>query len=252
VTPTPVIALHGQPGAGWVYAAVADRLADLGTRVLAPDRPGYGDNTAPATGILGNARWLREQITDLPAARAVVVAHSWAALPAIVAAAHSPDLVAALVLLSPAGPSAVTPTDRLIARRGLGPAATWPLAVPASGRMSWLARPWLQIAVPASDRSLARKALRNSPTRGVMASFLVEQRAMLHEMDLVRSAIAELSGPCTVVIGTADALIAPRSMIELARSLPGCEIELLNGSGHSVQLHRPAEVAEIIQRAVRS
>ncbi len=252
VTATPVIALHGQPGAGWVYAAVAARLADLGTHVLAPDRPGYGANAAPATGIAGNARWLREQITDRPAARAVVVAHSWAALPAIVAAAHSPDLVAALILLSPAGPSAVTPTDRLIARRGVGGATTWPLAVPASGRMSWLARPWLQIAVPRADRDRARKALRDSPTRGVMTSFLVEQRAMLHEMNLVRAALAELAVPCTVVIGTADALIAPRSMIELARSLPGCDVELLNGSGHSVQLHRPAEVAAIIQRVARS
>jgi pimeloyl-ACP methyl ester carboxylesterase len=146
----------------------------------------------------------------------------------------------------------VTPTDRLIARRGLGAAATWPLAVPATGRMGWLARPWLQTAVPRRDRGVVRKALRDSPTRGVMTSFLVEQRAMIHEMDLVREAIAAVSMPCTVVVGTADALIAPRSMIELARSLPRCDVELLNGSGHSVQLHRPVEVAALIHRAAAS
>ena len=73
---------------------------------------------------------------------------------------------------------------------------------------------------------------------------------MIDEVDQVRAAIAGLTVPATVVVGTADALIAPRSMLELARALPHCEVELLDGTGHSVQLHRPAEVAAIIAGVV--
>jgi pimeloyl-ACP methyl ester carboxylesterase len=245
-----VLALHGQPGAGWVYAPVADRLATYGLALVAPDRPGYGASPLAPTGVAGNAEWLLGQIAGLSSDRAVVVAHSWAALPALLAAARAPELVAALVLLSPAGPTAITATDRVIARAGFGPVLTWPLAVPATGRMDWLAQPWLQVAVPRADRPTARKALRGSPTRGVMRTFLVEQRAMVDEVDQVRDAVAGLTVPTTVVVGTADALIAPRSMLELARALPNCVVELLRRTGHSVQLHRPAEVAAIIAAVV--
>lgn len=246
----PVLALHGQPGAGWVYAPVADRLAARGFSVVAPDRPGYGASELAPTGVAGNAEWLLGQIARLSADRAVVVAHSWAALPALLAAARAPELVAALVLLSPAGPTAITATDRVLARKGFGPVMTWPLAVPATGRMDWLARPWLRAAVPRADRPITRKALRDSPIRGVMRTFLVEQRAMVDEVDQVRAAIAGLTVPTTVVVGTADALIAPRSMLELARALPYCDVELLRRTGHSVQLHRPAEVSAIIAGVV--
>jgi pimeloyl-ACP methyl ester carboxylesterase len=248
MSPLPVVALHGQPGAPWVFAPVAARLRARGIAVDVPDRPGYGSSELAPTGVDGNSGWLRELIAALPGQRAVVVAHSWAALPALHAASEAPEAVAALVLLSPAGPTAVTATDRLIARRALGPVITWPLAVPASGQFDWLARPWLRVAVPRPDRQIARNALRDSPARGVMRSFLVEQRAMIDELQVVSDAVRRIEVPCVVVIGTADALIAPRSMLQLARSLPRCEVELLHGSGHSVQLHRPAEVAAIVER----
>ena len=162
-SPPRVMALHGQPGAGWVYAPVADRLAARGLSLLAPDRPGYGASELAPTGVAGNAAWLLARIGDLGPGRAIVVAHSWAALPALFAAAEAPGLVAALVLLSPAGPTAITATDRLIARPGLGPIATWPLAVPATGRLDWLARPWLRVSVPRTDRPVRPKGVAGQP-----------------------------------------------------------------------------------------
>ena len=49
----PVVLLHGQPGSGAAWDLVTQRLAP-GFRVLAPDRPGYGQSSEEALGLAGH------------------------------------------------------------------------------------------------------------------------------------------------------------------------------------------------------
>ncbi|MDQ2959181.1 MAG: alpha/beta fold hydrolase, partial [Actinomycetota bacterium] len=80
--PTPtIVLLHGQPDSSasfWALRRALRQLLPAGTRVLAPDRPGYGANPAPATDYAGNVRWLRGWLDQIEAGPTVLLGHSWA------------------------------------------------------------------------------------------------------------------------------------------------------------------------------
>src|SRR6478735_6900017 len=80
----PVVFLHGQPGGAEIWGPVQQLLDGSGVRTLALDRPGYGATSVEAGGFSHNADVLVEVLTRL-GRPAVVVAHSWAAGPALLA-----------------------------------------------------------------------------------------------------------------------------------------------------------------------
>ena len=63
-----VFAMHGTPGCGTMRPAVGESAAELGLRLLAHDRPGYGGSTRqPGRTIAsvaadGHGRWLAEHV----------------------------------------------------------------------------------------------------------------------------------------------------------------------------------------------
>src|SRR5205807_555684 len=74
--PVSVVLLHGQPGTAAVWARVRALLPpDL--PVVAPDRPGYGSNPAPAMGLADNADQVAAALRSTGGAN-IVVGHSWA------------------------------------------------------------------------------------------------------------------------------------------------------------------------------
>ena len=116
----PVVFLHGQPGGAEIWGAVQQLLVRSGVRTLAIDRPGYGSTSLAAGGFRRNADVLLGVLAHL-GTPAVVVAHSWAAGPALLAAWRHPERVSGLVLCAPVGdPRSVTLLDRWLARGRLG------------------------------------------------------------------------------------------------------------------------------------
>src|SRR3954469_11916655 len=85
-----VVLLHGQPGGAWHWERVIAGLpADLA--VVAEDRPGYGSNPEPATGMVGNADAVVRTLERRGLPRAVIVAHSWAGGAALALAERHPE-----------------------------------------------------------------------------------------------------------------------------------------------------------------
>ncbi|KAI0388946.1 alpha/beta-hydrolase [Xylariaceae sp. FL0594] len=99
-----IIFLHGWPGIGltWKHQLVA--FAALGFRVVAPDMPGYGVSTSRRVTSNYSQEALVEGMLALLSATgrpaAIWVAHDWGACVASSLAAHHPDGIHALVLLS--------------------------------------------------------------------------------------------------------------------------------------------------------
>ena len=111
----PVVFLHGTPGSRLLGALFDEAARAAGTRVLAPDRPGFGRSSdwqgrrppdAPA--------WVAPLLADAGVERAHVVAFSGGAADALALGAERPDLVERVDLVSGApAPSVAAATPRL-------------------------------------------------------------------------------------------------------------------------------------------
>lgn len=238
-----LVMLHGQPGSGSDWLGVSALLpADVGWLVL--DRPGYGGNPLPAGGFSANAAWLVDELAGRGIDDAVLVAHSWAAGVALVAATLAPDRVAGLVLVAGVGPDSVTGWDRLLAAPLLGPV----LSVIAWSWTPLIAR--LRLAVLACRRgdSEARRRVNWQVwgrARGpVWRSFLIEQRALLRELPavLTQTTSQPVALPVLLLHDPADALLPFSSALKLAGLLPDARVVRLEG-GHQLPQRSPAPVA---------
>jgi pimeloyl-ACP methyl ester carboxylesterase len=116
----PVVLLHGQPGSKASWAPLIDHLTSQ-FRVLAPDRPGYGDTVGEAMGMAENTDAVAEYLRFHGAAPATVVGHSWSGGVAVLLALRHPEMVRSLVLVGAVGtPDSVNGLDRLLVVPGIG------------------------------------------------------------------------------------------------------------------------------------
>jgi pimeloyl-ACP methyl ester carboxylesterase len=243
----PVVFLHGQPGGAEIWSAVQDLLAGRGVRTLAIDRPGYGNTSLEAGGFRHNAEVLTEVLVRLRQP-AVVVAHSWAAGPALLTARRVPELISGLVLCAPVGdPRSVTALDRALAH---GPVGRFVLrAALAVG--GWLVhRPGgehllnaagLGSLPPAEARSATQPAL----DRRARHAAAVEQLALVEELVEVRRAARSVHAPTVVLGGDRDGIVRPQAVKGLARAIPNARLRMLEG-GHLLPMEHPEAVAEAV------
>jgi pyruvate dehydrogenase E2 component (dihydrolipoamide acetyltransferase) len=97
-----VLLLHGFAADHAVWAGLAATLARAGARTLAPDLPGHGRTTLPATTPGGLAAPLHAALPAFSGAAPLhIVAHSLGAVPAVTLAASG--AAATLTLIAPAG-----------------------------------------------------------------------------------------------------------------------------------------------------
>jgi pimeloyl-ACP methyl ester carboxylesterase len=265
--PSPtIVLLHGQPDSSASFWALRRALTQRlpGVRVLAPDRPGYGANPAPATDYAGNVEWLRHWLADLPAGPTVLVGHSWAGGVALLAAADQPGSaadrsvsaadpdpsadpppLAGLVLLASIGPSCLLPIDRVLAAPVLGEAIAF--ATLRLGR-PWVARRARSLIIGGLadiDHPFALASGLAMRSRPVWRSFLTEQRALLRELPVITDALSRIGVPTQLINGRADQLIPGRTAQALRAGIPHATGEQIDG-GHDLQLRQPVRVAELV------
>lgn len=249
IVPIPtVVLLHGQPDTSaslWpLRRELLQRLPE-GVRVLAPDRPGYGANPLPATGFVGNVGWLRGWLRQVDATPTVLVGHSWGGGVATLAAAGRSATPAGLVLLASVGPDCLLRTDPLLAAPVLGELiayATLRLGRPVVRRR---AESVILGALAQADRPYGRSSGTAMRFRPIWRSFLLEQRALLHELARVSAALPGIRVPAAVISGSRDSMIPSATPKALAAAINDCLWHELD-AGHDLHLREPAAVAELI------
>jgi pimeloyl-ACP methyl ester carboxylesterase len=251
-----LLLVHGQPGAGGDWAALAELLSS-DHRVLAPDRPGWGSNPRPATGIAANADALNE-LLDAAAVQSpvTVVGHSLGGGVALALALRHPARVGALVLVGSVGVAgALSGFDRLLAvpmvgsgilragvatlRRGLITATRYSQRHPEAGVVKVVsALSTVQAAVGRDGRPIVGRSRQ---------SFLIEQRALLAETPEIERSLCRIAAPTAVVAGASDHVVPVSAARLLAGCLPGAELVVLAG-GHLLPFDRPERIAEVVRR----
>jgi pimeloyl-ACP methyl ester carboxylesterase len=252
-----VLLIHGQPGSGIDWKPLA-RLLSSDHRVVATDRPGWGDDHREATGLAANAADLASVVASSGLALPItVVGHSLGGGIALELALSRPDLVGALVLLGSIGvDQALTRLDRLLAVPAVGkPVIRAGLAATrrglATGRRLTSSTPASALATRANRLSSVRALvwLEAQPIgRKERASFLVEQRALLDETPAIQRGLSRLEVPAVVVHGTGDHIVSLSAARMLAERIPGAELIWLKGAGHLVPFEHPELIAPIVRR----
>jgi pimeloyl-ACP methyl ester carboxylesterase len=281
----PVLLLHGQPGSKASWAPVIDSLAS-DFRVLAPDRPGYGDTEGGALGLAGNADVMAEFLRCRGAAPATVVGHSWSGGVAVLLALRHPDTVRSLVLVGAVGTGdSVNRLDRLMVVPGIGDLLTVAALTGIGVILPWIRMGLSRIGRKAPAPSTSRVGETGLPPdphhrppataarlRSYLAAtlpnekmpggwrgawgrdrrtFLHEQRALLAELPAVTAALTGVAVPTTVVAGMWDVVVSPRAARSLTAAIPGAELVVIPDIGHFVARDASPLLATLIAETDR-
>lgn len=257
-----VVAVHGLGGSISNWDAIGPGLAEVG-RTVALDLPGFG--LSPPAGdweLSTHAAAVVSFVSEL-APETTLIANSMGGLIAEMVAADHPEMVNALVLLSPATPPRFPdprmhwPTARRLTLQALPGVGPWltrrfianntpeelvrlslEMITHAPGRVPMevvqasveLARvrkqlPWATRAVPDTARSIAR--LFRRPSR-------------------FAAMIREITAPTLVVHGLADHVVSPTAVEWMCTLRPDWELVQMEDTGHTPQLDAPVRLMGIL------
>lgn len=245
----PVIYFHGFPGSRLEARLAADAAERLGLRLLAPDRPGFGESTFLPGRTIGN--WAADvaELTDqLGLQRFAVVGVSGGGPYALACAARIPGRLGGVALVGALGPLAgmrstrgMVALNRLalalaarspsMARLAIGLAARWVRQRPER----FLAR--MSAGAPAADRAV----LTDAGYRAIFGASTAEAlrqggRGVAWELTLLARAwdfrLKEVSVPVRIWQGLADNIVPAAMARRLAGELPTSETQYLPGEGH--------------------
>lgn len=252
-----VVLLHGL---GSRAAEIAAPLLPLSARMrlVAVDRPGYGDSDPIADGPHGpaaQARRLRRALARIGVERPVLVAHSYGAAVALAWAMQAPERVAGLVFAAPfVAPTreAWMPLLRMMVAPVVGPLLR-AAAVPWLGPR--LARRRLPAAFAPNPVPFAALDL---PVEGFAtpAAVLAAGRDLTaYNADVTRlwTRLSGLAVPIEAVVGDADPVCDRNRHVEmLVRVAPDVRITMLRGVGHMPHHVVPGAVVRAVDRIAPS
>lgn len=232
-----LVLLHANGGDHRDFEVVAPELAESGWRVTTLDWPGHGQSprSQPETAV-GFGELLVRMLDELGGEH-VLLGNSVGGFAALYAAAHRPERVAGLVLVSPGGftPNWIGTTlaCRAIGSRRLAPGAFRQLPrLYLRGRNSGVTA-----AIQRADR-----ASRLPQHTEVYASVW---RSFTHPDHDARVLAAAVRCPTLLAWGTRDPILPWRLDGRRARAaLPNAETVTFAGAGHQPFIERPGEFLE--------
>jgi 2-hydroxy-6-oxonona-2,4-dienedioate hydrolase len=213
----PVVLVHGLGVSSRYFGPLADRLSGQ-MRVIAPDLPGWGGSDRPVVALdIGSAADALTEIIGEKLDSPTLVANSLGCQFVIELALRRPDLVGALVLISPT----VDPRYRSPARQALTlavdwtrePAGLWPIIV----RDYWAMGP-----------------------RRLVAS------ALLALGDRIEDKLPRLTAPVLVLRGDRDAITTRNWAESCARFAPDGRFVAIRGATHAAHFSHPEQVARLV------
>ncbi|MEU3224820.1 alpha/beta fold hydrolase [Streptomyces sp. NPDC006976] len=229
-----LLLIHGSASSARSWDALVPLLAGA-HHVVRIDLLGHGRSAKPDDGrytIPDQARRAGEVLDRLGVGRAVVVGHSSGGVAATALAEQRPELVSGLVLIN-TGPA----LDAFIAQgSGAAGPAQWP---PSDEQLRQFAgtgfsRPGYRVPDTLLDEVRAMTFHTFTATMAGTRAYL-EQRALPDRL-------AVLGVPLLVLFGADDRRWRSSSAADY-RVVPGAEVELLPGLGHSPILEDPPRVA---------
>jgi acyl transferase domain-containing protein/pimeloyl-ACP methyl ester carboxylesterase/aryl carrier-like protein len=262
-----VLLVHGilEQGASW--CAVAEKLAEKGFRVVAPDLRGHGRSDHVGAGgsyhVLDFVADLDAIATKLDGKQFSLVGHSLGSVIAGLFSVARPDTATSLLLVESPLPSA-RQNDAELDREQLATQLDY-LSAPA--RHSPI--PDLEAAAskmirgtPGLPRALALRLAERNTVAGRDGiewrwDAMLRTRAGIafgHEdssRDRYIKLLQNLRVPLTIVYGTESNLQRDREWLFTDGILPGAEIVALPG-GHNLHLEKPEALAEVIAKATLS
>lgn len=243
--PTVVLA-HCWTGTRATWATVARRLVLGGNRVVLYDQRGHGASTnaetRPSIRALGDD--LRAVLEATDSDEALLVGHSMGGMSVMSYAGEHPEhfaeRVRGVVFVATAARVLGRPVPERIIERALG-----------DGRQEWTRRGRV-------GRAVVRRSIGQQPRRAhveqTLESFAsttgIARAGYLAAMAAMdqRLALAGITVPTTVLVGTRDLLTPPRLSRQLADALPDAELVVLPGAGHMLPLEEPDRVVEAVCR----
>jgi pimeloyl-ACP methyl ester carboxylesterase len=250
-----VLLVHGASGNfADLDVALGERLAALGFRVFAVDRPSHGWSDrlagADAASPAGQAAALRAVLALRGVERAIVVVHSLAGMLGLAMALDAPGFTQGLVLLAPVShpwPGGVAWYYQLAASRLFGPAFRRLFVLPAGlasmrGGVGEVFAP----NPPPRDYAVA--------TRLPLVFRPHHFRANAEDVVAAEAHVAALSPryptirvPTAIVTGDHDGVVyAKIHSAGCARDIPGAKLTALSGVGHSPHHSAPDKVVAAI------
>jgi len=132
----PLVLLHGLNNSAWIWARVADRLADEGRRVISVTLRGHGASSKPGGdySLPATTGDLAALLGTLGVHRVALAGHSWGGKVALHFATQHPHRLDCLVLADPAPPRGLSPP---LSHGGLVGAAFRPERRSYPDRHSW-------------------------------------------------------------------------------------------------------------------
>lgn len=241
-----VLLLHGQPGSARDWDPLLARLGDP-AGAIAIDRPGW-DGSGAATDLAGNALAAVATLDAAGIERAVVVGHSFGGAVATWLAVHHPNRVASVLLAAPAANVAsLSRLDYVLAAPVVGPAASAALLAGAGALWSSPLRHSLARRFGLDERYLRRLGRALTRPSG-WRSFVIEQRALVHDLPLLQAKLGRISTRTVIVAGADDQVVPAAAARALARQIPGAQLVLLERAGHLLPHRHADRLAEIIEQ----
>ena len=240
----PLLLVHGFTGAKSDFADHLDALAEAGFHAVAPDLPGHGESAGDVFTFEALAGAVLELTVELGWASFALLGHSMGGVVAQhVAFATAPERLDALVLMD-------TSPGRFDVDAGVVDLAC---AVVEAEGMAALLAVQKELGSPFESDAAARlraeragweelqdsKLLASSPDM-----YVAMARALTSDVDRT-SQLAALRVPSLVVVGEHDALLFEASR-RLATAIPGAELAVIAGAGHSPQVEAPAAWFDVV------
>lgn len=245
----PIVLLHGLGGSGRWWDGMIDDLSAR-HRVVVIDLIGHGGSEKPGSGygIDNQSAAVSEALNALGVQNATIVGHSMGGFVAAALAQQSSELADRIVLIgtpSEPGTSELPFGARLTGTPVIGEAA-WRIRIDSlirSGYESSFAPGFdFEAAfedpgqVVADNRAMTYTAFTEAEDGG--DQFVLDQS--------VASRLSQAGVPLLAIVGEGDEIIDPEMAIEAYRSVPGADVEILAGVGHSPNVENPERTAELI------
>ncbi len=266
----PVVLVHGLGGSAGNWSLVAPRMAEF-ARVVAVDLPGHG-RSAPVrhNDLEAHVRTVVGVIESFGFEAVTLVGNSMGGLVTEMVAGRHPDLVSALLLLSPATPPATlaAPSRPAVSARlllqslpGVGPIVTNASAARLGPRgqiehmLQIVMEDPSRLPADALERTVALAELRR--TMPWAAKAFADSTASIRQLFVRRwrflAVIDQITAPTTLVFGGRDQVVIPDSLRWLARRRRDWRAIELPDTGHTVMLERPDIVVhELVRLLERS
>ncbi len=252
----PVVLIHGLSSYTGFWEHQVPHLART-HRVLALDLPGFGASDRPDAPYTPPwyaevvHRWMGAMGVD----HAVIVGHSMGGQVALTLALEHPEAVDALVLSAPAGFEAFTPGEAALLRQ------TWheerALHTPETGVRQAMLGAVFNVHDDGVER-LIEERVRLGRHPAFAGTSVAVSRSIAGMLDHpVRERLGEIAVPTLIVYGTHDRMIPnpvlhggrTRAVAEAGqRAIPGAELEMIPGAGHTVHHDAPEAFNAAVDR----